>query len=73
MTTLAVAPQSAAHPVQNCIVAGLGGGVVFAMIMGMMGMPNMVLTVGPDQWTSLMGHVIFGLVTGLLFARISRS
>ncbi len=60
-------------------IAGMTYGVVWWLLGAliamplMMGMSNMVMTVGPDQWMSLMGHVIFGLVTGLLFARISRS
>lgn len=37
----------------------------------MMGMTEMVFQVGSMQLMSLMGHVIFGLVTGLAFSKLS--
>ncbi len=32
-----------------------------------LGMTQMILRVGTDQWLSLMGHLIYGAVTGILF------
>ncbi len=36
-----------------------------------LGMPEMVLTLGPTQGMSLVGHLIFGLVAALLFIRFN--
>ena len=33
----------------------------------MLGMTHMVFAVGGPQWLSLLGHLIYGVVTGLLF------
>jgi hypothetical protein len=38
----------------------------------MLGMGEMVLRVGQPQWMSLLGHVIYGIVTALLFIPLSR-
>jgi hypothetical protein len=37
-----------------------------------LGMANMVLQIGTAQWLSLMGHLIYGIVTGLLFVWLIR-
>lgn len=67
-------PQSAL----TGIVAGAVNGVVWwvlgalvAMPM-MLGMSNMVLQIGEAQWMSLVGHIIYGVVTGLLFSPLAR-
>jgi uncharacterized membrane protein YagU involved in acid resistance len=60
------------------IVAGMVNGIVWwvlgALILMplMLGMAAMVLKIGTDQWFSLMGHVIYGIVTGLLFIPVSK-
>ena len=60
------------------IVAGAVNGMVWwvlgALIMMplMLGMGEMVLKIGQTQWLSLMGHVIYGIVTGLLFIPLSK-
>lgn len=68
----------------------LGAGIVYGAIWWVLGalilmplwlsvtadpmMRDMVFVVGPDQWMSLLGHVLFGLVTaGVLFALRRRS
>lgn len=38
----------------------------------MLGMSQMVLAIGGPQWMSLIGHVIYGLVTGALFVPLSQ-
>lgn len=38
----------------------------------MLGMGEMVLKIGQTQWLSLMGHVIYGIVAGLLFIPLSK-
>jgi hypothetical protein len=38
----------------------------------MLGMSAMVLQIGGDQWMSLLGHLIFGVVTGLVFLPLSK-
>jgi uncharacterized membrane protein YagU involved in acid resistance len=55
----------------------LGAGAAYGMVwwvLGalimmplMLGMNEMVFVIGQTQWMSLMGHVIFGLVTGAAF------
>lgn len=38
----------------------------------LLGMPQMVLQIGDAQMFSLMGHIIFGVITGLIFVPILR-
>jgi uncharacterized membrane protein YagU involved in acid resistance len=62
----------------SAIVAGLVYGVIWwvlgALIMMplMLGMSGMVLAIGADQWMSLMGHMIYGAITALLFVPLSK-
>lgn len=64
--------------VGTAIVAGMVNGIVWwvlgALVLMplMLGMGEMVLKIGTDQWFSLMGHVIFGVVTGLLFLPLEK-
>jgi uncharacterized membrane protein YagU involved in acid resistance len=60
----------------------LGAGAVYGVIwwvMGalilmplMLGMSEMVLQIGEMQWMSLLGHLIFGLVTAAVFVWLHR-
>jgi uncharacterized membrane protein YagU involved in acid resistance len=60
------------------IGAGVLNGIVWwvlgALVMMplMLGMGDMVFMIGGDQWMSLLGHLIFGVVTGLVFLSLSR-
>ena len=60
------------------IGAGAANGIVWwvlgALIMMplMLGMGEMVFVIGGDQWMSLIGHLIFGVVTGLVFLALSK-
>lgn len=60
------------------IVAGAVNGVVWWVLGAlvamplMLGMSNMVFQVGEAQWMSLIGHIIFGIITGLLFIPLSK-
>jgi len=60
------------------IVAGAVNGVVWwvlgALILMplLLGMGEMVLKIGQAQWLSLVGHLIYGIVTGLLFIPVSK-
>lgn len=38
----------------------------------MLGMSNMVFQIGETQWMSLMGHVIYGVITGLRFIAVGQ-
>jgi hypothetical protein len=38
----------------------------------MLGMSEMVLAIGTDQWFSLMGHLIYGAITAILFIPLSK-
>ena len=63
---------------RTAIVGGAANGMVWwvlgALILMplMLGMGQMVLKIGQTQWLSLMGHVIYGIVTGLLFIPLSK-
>lgn len=46
-------------------------GALILMPIGL-GMANMVFQIGTAQWLSLMGHLIYGVVTGLLFVWLIR-
>jgi uncharacterized membrane protein YagU involved in acid resistance len=46
-------------------------GALILMPLGL-GMTQMVFVVGEMQWMSLLGHLIFGVVTALAFAPIGR-
>lgn len=59
----------------------IGGGVygIIWWVLGalmmmplMLGMTQMVFVIGGPQWMSLIGHIIYGLVTGALFVPLSR-
>ncbi len=58
------------------VAAGMANGVVWwvlgalVMMPVMLGMSGMIFTIGSTQMMSLMGHVIYGVVTALLFLRI---
>lgn len=60
------------------LVAGSVNGVIWwilgalTMMPILLGMNNMVFVIGNPQWISLMGHIIFGVVTGLIFVPLSR-
>ena len=60
------------------ILSGMVNGVIWwvlgALIMMPLGlgMANMVFQIGTTQRLSLMGHVIYGVVTGLLFVVLAR-
>jgi len=60
------------------ILAGAVNGVVWwvlgALILMplMLGMNDMVFQIGPMQWMSLLGHLVFGVVTGLLYVPLAR-
>lgn len=60
------------------VVAGAANGVIWwilgalTMMPILLGMNQMVFVIGEPQWMSLLGHIIFGVVTGLLFVPLSR-
>ena len=60
------------------LIAGVIYGIIVwfvgALIMMplMLGMNEMVLQIGQAQWMSFIGHIIFGLVTGGIFAWLSQ-
>ncbi len=62
----------------SAVVAGAINGVVWwvlgALILMplLLGMGDMVLKIGQPQWSSLLGHLIYGVVTGLLFLFLSK-
>jgi uncharacterized membrane protein YagU involved in acid resistance len=62
----------------SSLIAGAVNGIVWwvlgALILMpmMLGMSAMVLQIGGDQWMSLIGHLIFGVVTALAFLPLSK-
>lgn len=67
-------PQSALTGILAGAVNGVVWWVLGALLLMplMLGMSNMVFQVGEAQWMSLLGHLIFGVVTGLLFIPLSK-
>jgi len=59
-------------------VAGIVNGIVWwvlgALIMMplMLGMTDMIFAIGQTQWLSLMGHIIFGVITAFAFIPLSK-
>jgi len=60
------------------IVSGMVNGVIWWVLGALilmplgLGMSSMVFVIGTGQWLSLMGHIIYGLVTALLFVLLIR-
>ncbi len=60
------------------LAAGVAYGMVWWILGALvlmplfLGMTQMILVIGGAQWASLMGHVIYGAITGLLFASLSK-
>jgi uncharacterized membrane protein YagU involved in acid resistance len=57
----------------TALVGGMINGIVWWVLGALvlmpllLGMTQMVFVIGRDQWLSLMGHVIYGLVTAFVF------
>jgi uncharacterized membrane protein YagU involved in acid resistance len=62
----------------NALIGGIVNGVVWwvlgALILMplMLGMAQMVFVLGGDQWMSLIGHLIYGLITAFVFIRLAK-
>jgi len=62
----------------TAVVAGMVNGVVWWVLGALilmplgLGMAQMVFQIGADQWVSLMGHLIYGVITALVFVPLSR-
>jgi uncharacterized membrane protein YagU involved in acid resistance len=60
------------------VVAGAANGLVWWVLGALvlmpllLGMNDMVLQIGGPQWMSLVGHLIYGVVTGLLYIPLSK-
>lgn len=67
-------PQSHVATAVAGIVNGIVWWVLGALILMplMLGMTSMIFVIGQDQWLSLMGHIIFGLVTAFAFVPLSK-
>jgi len=52
--------------------AGLLGGIPFGIMMGMLGMLQMIFAIGQMQWMSVPGHILFGEVLALSFLWLYR-
>jgi uncharacterized membrane protein YagU involved in acid resistance len=69
--------KTAASKTQTLIRGSIYGIILWVagplvMMPLMMGMSNMVFSIGGAQLLSLMGHVIYGLVTAYIFAAITK-
>jgi uncharacterized membrane protein YagU involved in acid resistance len=62
----------------NAIIGGLVNGVVWWVLGALtlmplfLGMTQMILVIGTDQWMSLIGHILYGLVTAFVFVPLAR-
>lgn len=63
---------------KTAFIGGMINGVVWwvlgALVLMplMLGMSQMVFVIGGDQWLSLMGHIIYGLVTAFVFIPLAK-
>lgn len=67
-------PQSTGVAIGAGAVNGVIWWVLGALVLMplMLGMSAMVLQIGSAQWMSLIGHLIFGVVTALVFLALSK-
>ncbi|MCB8989393.1 MAG: hypothetical protein H6664_09285 [Ardenticatenaceae bacterium] len=67
-------PQKTSVTALAGIVNGIIWWVLGALIMMplMLGMSDMVFAIGQTQWFSLMGHIIFGVITAFAFIPLSK-
>ncbi|MCA9933034.1 MAG: hypothetical protein H6662_02545 [Ardenticatenaceae bacterium] len=67
-------PQKTGVTALAGIVNGIIWWVLGALIMMplMLGMSDMVFAIGQTQWFSLMGHIIFGVITAFAFIPLSK-
>jgi uncharacterized membrane protein YagU involved in acid resistance len=62
----------------TAIAAGIVNGVVWWVLGAlllmplMLGMSQMIFVIEQPQWLSLMGHILYGVVTALVFVPLSR-
>lgn len=62
----------------TAIIGGVINGIVWWVLGALilmplfLGMSQMILVIGQMQWMSLLGHIIYGVVTGLLFVPLSQ-
>jgi uncharacterized membrane protein YagU involved in acid resistance len=63
---------------RNALISGMLNGVVWWVLGALilmplgLGMTEMLFQIGTTQWLSLMGHLIYGLVTAVVLVLISR-
>jgi uncharacterized membrane protein YagU involved in acid resistance len=67
-------PNNATTAIIGGIVNGVVWWVLGALILMplMLGMTQMVFVIGQAQWLSLMGHIIYGLVTAFVFIPLAK-
>jgi len=62
----------------NAVIGGIVNGVVWWVLGALtlmplfLGMTQMVFVIGTDQWLSLMGHILYGLVTAFVFIPLAK-
>ena len=62
----------------NAVIGGIVNGVVWWLLGALtlmplfLGMTQMVFVIGTDQWLSLMGHILYGLVTAFVFVALAK-
>lgn len=65
------------NQISTALLGGTLNGIVWwvlgALIMMplMLGMNDMVFVIGQAQWMSLLGHLIYGVIAGLIYYRLS--
>jgi len=63
---------------RNAIIGGVINGLVWWVLGGLtmmpflLGMNEMILVIGTDQWFSLLGHLVYGLVTAFVFIPLAK-
>lgn len=63
---------------KNAVIGGIINGAIWWVLGGLtmmpllLGMTEMILVIGSDQWMSLLGHLIYGLVTAFVFLPLAK-
>ncbi len=62
----------------NALIGGIVNGVFWWLLGALtlmplfLGMTQMIFVIGADQWMSLVGHILYGLVTAFVFVPLAR-
>ncbi|HZD57227.1 MAG TPA: hypothetical protein VE136_10915 [Anaerolineales bacterium] len=62
----------------NAVIGGIANAAVWWLLGALtlmpvfLGMTQMIFVIGTDQWMSLLGHILYGLVTAFVFVPLAK-